>query len=709
MSHHYQPPQIVKEMEAKGLRYCPWRESWVKPPTQTNTSARPTTEATHQVAPKPAAQSLTMPAVQNPWQHLSIIRPDCPAPRNYQETFLSTFYSNPDKSFLLQAPTGSGKTFTALYAAATHLERGERVVFVVPTIDLMNQTHAEAIRLFGDRPDLIRTLSGKNKKAREAAYHDPAAKLLIIVGPSCASDIKQGKLDPSSIGLLLLDEADLMRGDEPVAQILRRRKSMQSPPRTIMMSATLTIADEGTPQYRQEVTALKLKTGIADFFQLYPDAKQQSTYRIHRETLRLNDDICTAAEGLHQDFVRRFDALKNSIPSLPFSPERDRIDDLTRQMRGELSAGTVLILPTVFSVQGLVESLQSLKESLQQSIKEKIDSSKHSHSAELPTASRMSKRELFEALSAVKSVLQIAYEVQFLRHAHQLLVTTLRINFLEYTSAEFFRYRSPGMEWMSAGRGSEPGIFNNGGLPRWWTSMAAGTPYELIARVSRSSAAPLEAFLKEHGCVVRGHTEVARKFFCDDQHLGVAAKALATAQITSDHPKVESLLAWIKGPLRKNDRGQLLVTCWTALDAKFLAVHLAHVTGEKTVALVGQSHTSNKARPKDFECAKSGEASIVCGTSVVARGVDLQKLRYLIMLDATSDLTLAKQYFGRVGRGEEVVGSVVILVTAGGLDQQREFRRVGKAVKAGVTFQEPALSKKRPPPGAASTLWSPET
>jgi ERCC4-related helicase len=703
--YHQQPPGVAKAMEAKGLKYCPMREAWVEPPTQTNTSQSPTTGATHQVAPQPAAQSLTMPAVQKPWQLLSMISPDCPAPRHYQETFLSTFYSNPDKSFLLQAPTGSGKTFTALYAAGMHLERGERVVFVVPTIDLMNQTYAEAVRLFGDRPDIIRKLSGKNKKARDAAYHDPAAKLLIIVGPSCASDIKQGKLDPTSIGLLLLDEADLMRGEEPVAQIIRGRKALTNPPRTILMSATLTIADEGTPQYRQEITALKIKTGIPDFFQLYPDAKQQSTYRIHRETVRLNDDICAAAEGLHHDFIRRFDAIQDAIPSLPFSAERDRIDNLTLRMRSEISAGTSLILPKVFSVQGLVESLQSLE----QSLKEEIDTSKHSQSPESPTASRMSGRDLSEALSAVKSVLKIAYELRFLRHAHQLLVTSLRINFLEYTSAEFFRYRSPGMEWMSTAPGSEPGIFTNGGLPRWWTSIAAGTPYELIARVSRSSAAPLEAFLKKHGCVAAGHTEVARRFFCDDQHLGVAAKALATAQTSSDHPKVDSLLAWIKGPLRRNDCGQLLVTCWTALDAKFLAAHLAHVTGEKTVALVGQSHTNDKARPKDFELAKSGEASIVCGTSVVARGVDLQKLHYLIMLDPTSDLTLAKQYFGRVGRGERVVGSVIILVTAGGPDQQREFKRVGKAVKAGVTFQEPpARGKKRRPPGAEPTLWSPK-
>ena len=238
--------------------------------------------------------------------------------------------------------------------------------------------------------------------------------------------------------------------------------------------------------------------------------------------------------------------------------------------------------------------------------------------------------------------------------------------------------------------------------------MAAGTPYELIARVTRGSVAPLEAFLKEHGCAAKGHAAVASKFFCNDEQLGVAAQALITSQTLSDHPKVDSLLGWIKGPLRKNDRGQLLIICRTALDAKFLAARLAHLTGEKTVALVGQAHTSDNARLQNFELAKSGAASIVCGTSVVGRGVDLQKLRYLIILDPTSDLTLAKQYFGRVGRGEGVVGSVVILVTAGGPDQHREFKRVQKAEKAGVKFPERAGGRKRRPSDTGPTLWSPE-
>jgi len=651
MSNLYFDPKFTAAQQAKGLSYCPYREAWIPTTAKHPAVCNQTTNF------NPAEESCGLG--EKIWLRLPMISANAPSPRDYQERFLALFNNNPGESFLLQAPMGSGKTITALYAAASHLQRGERVVFVVPTEYLKRQTYSKALKVFGDTSTFIRMLDGESIAGRVRAYGDPGALLLICVAPSFSNDIRNGLIDPRSFGLTILDEGDQMRGDESVAQILRYRNQLEQKPRTILMSATLAVADTDKRQYQEQVEALKAKSKIDRFIELTPDTTQQAVYKIETERVQLDTVTLRAAEAISQDFWQRVKDINDFLYTLPPSAHSDSAIRALKAF-GKAGSSDALILPSFKKTDGAPEALRVV-------------------------AQRTEDQEL---KSAAFVALRKSYEIRYLAHAHTLLVNFSRVNFLEYCGMMLFRTRSPGSTGKKAAGSSEQALFPAGRPPAWWSIMSAGTPYELLERVNKQSARPIIEYLKQHKISATNHAEAADKFFWNGKELGVAAQQLSLARSLVDHPKLERTLKWINGPLRKIKPGQLLVTTGPALDAKFLAARLAFLTKESTLALIGRSHTTKATRGDTFSRAESGTASILCATSVVNRGVDLPRLRYLIMLDPTPDVTAAKQYFGRVGRGQDMDGLVVILVTEGCSDELRNFARRAKARSAGTTFPE---------------------
>lgn len=666
MTHHYFDSKFIAAQQAKGLSYCPYREAWIPTPPKQEAKVSDTETL------NPAKESCGLG--NKFWLRLPNISADAPSPRDYQEKFLELFNNNPGESFLLQAPMGSGKTITALYSAASHLARGERVVFVVPTEYLKRQTYSKALAVFGKDCPFIRMLDGESIPGRERAYGDPSARLFICVGPSFSNDLRHHRTDMSSFGLMILDEGDLMRGDESLALIIRHRNQLEHKPRTILMSATLAVADTDKRQYQMQVEALKAKSKIERFVELTPNTNQQAVYKIETEKVRLDPDTIRAAEGLSRDFWQRVRDIKDFLATLPPS---EHLDYAIRSLKdlGKPSSSDALTLPSFKKTDGAPEALRAVAQKIQ------------------------NQESKAEALKALRK----SYEIRYLAHAHSLLVNFSRVNFLEYCGMMLFRTRSPGNAGKSAASSSEQALFPAGRPPSWWSIMSAGTPYELIERVNKQSARPLIEYLKQHNTSATNHAEAAEKFFWNGRELGLAAQQMVQSRSLVEHPKLERTLKWINGPLRKLKPGQLLVTTGPALDAKFLTARLAFLTKETTLSLIGRSHTTKATREATFSKAESGEASIICATSVVNRGVDLPRLRYLIMLDPTPDVTTAKQYFGRVGRGQDMDGLVVILVTEGCSDELRNFARRAKAISAGTTFPEPKGVQKNN--SRTQTLW----
>jgi superfamily II DNA/RNA helicase len=225
-------------------------------------------------------------------------------------------------------------------------------------------------------------------------------------------------------------------------------------------------------------------------------------------------------------------------------------------------------------------------------------------------------------------------------------------------------------------------LFPPGALPFWWRVIAEGTPYQRLPEYP------------------------AQGFFCSDTALGSAAKALARSQ-SPDHPAMHSVLAWLGGSIRTRAPGQAMVVCGSAVEAMYVQ-ELARVRRfETAVALMGHSHLGAKDRAEGFSLAHSGAASVVTATSVAERGVDLQSLRYLLVLNPPHDLRQAKQLLGRCGRNPLVPGSVAFAFAEGSSRERTARVLASQAARYGVdsplrgALQErfPRKRKKGPPPG----------
>ncbi len=629
MTSHRQDSAVERTMLAAGKLYCPWRESWV---------ARP-----KMVAP----ETLTI-ADWKQCFNLKCTRPDAPILRAWQANFLRDWFGT-SGSFALQADPGEGKTRAALLAADHIISSGGCAVIVVQTKDHLQQIDQEIRSLFtapdgGPVDRILAVLSGRQgPKGRQKIYDDPTKQLIVITAECCARDMgstpRKGKeelsipprLKLTSRDLLVLDEGDLMRGNEGLARIHRKWKSIDqgeqttgltaNRPRLLIQSATLTISHNPDEEHG-EVLDYKKRHGVERFFNV--PAPSSLNYDIAQPSVgRLPEGVCIASQSIRNQFWE----LIEGIEYAELDANNDSESSVQRRIRalnkgrvkepqygrlgldeGVVDTGRhVHVLPSIKTVLGLVSALRA-----------NID--------EFPEWPRT---------QVLRNCLRDAYQALTLYHCNSVLTNELRVSFLEY-AGQLIHESKVGDRYLPHLRA----LFPPGALPPWWTQMARGTPYESLPGSSASS------------------------FFGNERELGSAARELMDCKI-QEHPNLRSTLQWLTGGIRQRSPGQAMLVCGTAMETMYLRDKIEKETGESGVSLMGHSHLAPSRRSENFGKAHSGVASLVTATSVAERGVDLQSLKNLLILNPPYDLRQAKQLLGRVGRNPEIPGLVSFMYAEG--------------------------------------------
>ncbi|WP_062377910.1 DEAD/DEAH box helicase [Demequina pelophila] len=140
-----------------------------------------------------------------------------------------------DRSVLVAAPTGAGKTLVGEYAVRHAFERGEKAFYTTPIKALSNQKFGDLRRAYGD--DAVGLLTGDTAV-------NPDADILVMTTEVLRNMIYAGSTTLDRLGVVVLDEvhylADRFRGSvwEEVIIHLAERTSI------VALSATVSNAEE---------------------------------------------------------------------------------------------------------------------------------------------------------------------------------------------------------------------------------------------------------------------------------------------------------------------------------------------------------------------------------------------------------------------------------------------------------------------------------
>ncbi len=105
-----------------------------------------------------------------------------------------------DNNLFLSAPTSFGKTFIALEFIARNIHLLENIIFVVPTISLMNELRKKCFSFFNEKYILI------TSDAELDQYYDVPQKIMIVVPERISSKNFKKYIDSNAIDLLIYDE-----------------------------------------------------------------------------------------------------------------------------------------------------------------------------------------------------------------------------------------------------------------------------------------------------------------------------------------------------------------------------------------------------------------------------------------------------------------------------------------------------------------------
>jgi len=105
-----------------------------------------------------------------------------------------------DSNLFLSAPTSFGKTYIALEFIARNKQLLENIIFVVPTISLMNELRKKCFNFFSEEYILI------TSDAELEQYFDVPKKIMIVVPERISSKKFKTYIDSNNIDLLVYDE-----------------------------------------------------------------------------------------------------------------------------------------------------------------------------------------------------------------------------------------------------------------------------------------------------------------------------------------------------------------------------------------------------------------------------------------------------------------------------------------------------------------------
>lgn len=193
-----------------------------------------------QLESRPKGSQFLLPSEASPlWEKLSkdyglSLRTDGLQYRPAHIEFIRHFFDQPGNHFL-QAPTGSGKTEVALVIASHYRNKGSRVIFLAPTIEIVRQVAERAERMLNN-PATI--LDGKNAGPKKRATIHAAGSLGFVVGTPAAlrNDQEAGIFAFQPDDLLIVDEAHHAVGEYPFVPLVEAARKIDA--RILMLSAT---------------------------------------------------------------------------------------------------------------------------------------------------------------------------------------------------------------------------------------------------------------------------------------------------------------------------------------------------------------------------------------------------------------------------------------------------------------------------------------
>ncbi|MBC1726561.1 DEAD/DEAH box helicase [Listeria seeligeri] len=125
-------------------------------------------------------------------------------------------------NLFISAPTSFGKTFIALEYIKRNSSKIDDVVFVVPTIALMNELREKCFTYFGKSYTLI------TSDAELKQYYDTAKKIIIVVPERINTSLFQQYLNNKRIDLLIYDEIYKLNSENLVNKRNKRKSNEDS-------------------------------------------------------------------------------------------------------------------------------------------------------------------------------------------------------------------------------------------------------------------------------------------------------------------------------------------------------------------------------------------------------------------------------------------------------------------------------------------------
>ncbi len=197
---------------------------------------------------------------------------------------------NEGKNTLVVLPTGMGKTYVAVFAAAKGIKEGRKVLLLAPTVPLVSQ-HLETLQSVLHDSTGVAAVTGNVLPIEHRKALERDSKVIVATPETIVSDM--GNMDWSRFGYVIFDECQKTRGDYAYCKIAA----------SLSGKGVQTIGLTATPSSRTEIVRdIQKRLGItASFVRTANDPeivpyimKSSTTYRAvskSKQMLVLEDAI----------------------------------------------------------------------------------------------------------------------------------------------------------------------------------------------------------------------------------------------------------------------------------------------------------------------------------------------------------------------------------------------------------------------------------
>lgn len=566
--------------------------------------------------------------------------------RPAQVEFVRFFFER-NENQILQAPTGSGKTEIALMIASHYLKKGGRVVFVAPTIDIVNQTATRAHKMLGVNAHNF-CAKGISPTKRQLLYKDDSSGLYVSTPHVIVNDLQAGHFSFRENDLLIVDEAHHTTGKYPSVSLLE--SAIKANTRALLVSATPVQA----AQLSRWSELVKLKS-IAGVNYLFPLNVPPHNVKVRSKHLEYTPTIQKSAEQLLIQAVRVRQQILNVCNEYGLKETKDSIKQIFQPIE-KLEAPT---LPSSFQIREIRRIAQ--------------------------TFSGGSKYQLI-------SLLRQAEELSGLYH-------TLTVQGISGFLRKCLEGRMEILFPTQSARGSNRSI--RFAPPKYMQSLYTATPIksafhiaapapviqELWNRSVLESIGELPVEFRDPNITSNRRRSLHADFNCRVKERLI--DSLVPLDFI-DHRKEQYLLSELQWHQQKT-----FVSVSEREHAIFLARRISHrlasiatkavcLTGAPTKGVLG---ISTRERVENLQRFNSGEATVLVGTSASNEGVDIEAT-YGYAYQFDSSATKAKQKEGRVGR--RTLGQFEYLCS-----NLSEYTKLRRAFEKMIHFQSMLNEQRR--------------